>query len=165
MVKFREMLKEEEQIVYEMGYNEWSGGMSWDEYSIDNKREEKYGTRYVYLDDNGIIVGSLILLSLSLNILNTKVYAIASVIVKSEFRNKGYGKSLIKDTINLISSSNPFAIFLYSEIETSYYSSIGFELLPESIQNYNKKPCMIYCNDKNIINNIINLEINIPLYF
>lgn len=57
---FREIAPNEFEYVYQMGYKEWAKGRSYAQYVKENQKEEDYGTRYVYVNQENKIVGSIL---------------------------------------------------------------------------------------------------------
>lgn len=62
-------------------------------------------------------------------------YLLSDVYIKPEFRNKGYGTTLVKETIKgRFASEKKLAVFLEilsCELE-DFYSKIGFEIIPDT---------------------------------
>ncbi len=159
---FRQAKEEERLSLFEEGYREWKKNRTFEQYCIDNGKEDSYGTRYV-METDGRIVSSLITLDLKkFNGRNT--YGFGSVLTPKEYAGKGYATQLLKKCIAQINDTSP--IFLYSDINPSFYERLNFRALPEQLQ---KKPgksvCMIRCKEdvwKEILNSSID---QIPDYF
>lgn len=153
-MKVREATKQEYEKIYRQGYREWAKGRSLQQYITDNQKEETLGKRYVLVDGKEDIVASLMLLEFK-----PRLFGIGSIVVEPEFRGKGAGAQLIKESIKL----HPDAAFmLYSEIGTAYYERFGFRELPKSHQGSVQAICMVRA-DEELYTQI--LKETIPSYF
>ena len=142
---FRQATTEERQSLFEEGYQEWSKNRTFEQYCIDNGKEDAYGRRYV-IEDNGEIVSSTIVLNLK-TINDHPVYGIGSVLTPKRYAGKGYATQLMKDCIELINDDRPY-IFLFSDIDPSFYQRFNFRILPPPFQKKPKSVCMVYCHDE-----------------
>lgn len=159
---FRQAKSEEINSLFREGYEEWSKNRTFEQYCTDNGKEDAYGTRYI-MDVNGKIVSSLILLKLR-DINGKKAYGIGSVLTPKVYAGNGYATELLKNCIKQI-PENDFFIFLYSDINPSFYEKFNFRILPAQLQKYEKSTCMAYCKD-NIWNELLNSSAKvIPDYF
>lgn len=122
-----------------MGYQEWPKGRTLEQYIKDNQKEELYGTRYVFWDDQKGITASLMMLTL-----RPSLFGIGSVVVLPACRGRGVGSKLLKDCMALVEEQHPHAAFmLYSEIGTGYYQRLGFQPLPDFCQRFPQGICMV----------------------
>ncbi len=159
---FRQANKEERPLLFQEGYKEWSKNRTFEQYCIDNGKEDAIGKRYV-IEKDGEIVSSAIIIRLR-NINGKDSYGFGSIVTSEKHRGKGYGIELIKNCINLIYTDNTI-IFLYSDINTSYYEKLSFRILPNILQKYEKSVCMAYCK-VDIWDELLNAKIDvIPNYF
>lgn len=157
----RKAMQTEIHSLFEQGYKEWSKNRSFEQYCIDNSKEDGFGTRYV-MEKNGEIVSSTIVLELE-RINGRKAYGIGSVLTPQNHRGNGYAAKLISKCINLVYQNNSI-IFLYSDISPTFYEKLNFKRLPLHLQRCNT-PCMAYCNDQ-VWNELSNSNIElIPEYF
>jgi predicted acetyltransferase len=141
---FRQAYNKEINQLFRDGYEVWSRNRSFEQYCIDNSKEDNYGTRYV-IDLNEQVVSSLILLKLN-NILNKNVYGIGSVLTLPAFKKRGFAAKLLKNCINLVYDDDTI-LFLYSEIKPSFYERFNFRELPVHLQKDSESICMVLCND------------------
>lgn len=159
---FRQAAKEERPFLFQEGYKEWSKARTFEQYCIDNSKDDAIGTRYV-IEEHGQVVCSAVLLQLK-SIKGIAVYGLGSILTSQNHRGKGYGIELVKSCMKLVSDSNTI-IFLYSDINPSYYEVLGFKSLPAKLQKYEKSICMAYCQ-KHIWAELVNTKAAaIPNYF
>ncbi len=159
---FRQVRPEERQLLFEEGYKEWPKNRTFEQYCIDNGKEDAYGIRYVLEVDNEI-VSSLILLKLK-DINGKKAFGIGSVLTPKKYSGKGYATRLLNECIKL-AFDNDSIIFLFSDINPEFYERVDFKRLPQHMQKYEKSVCMAYCKNTvwdELINSSIN---NLPDYF
>ncbi|SHI68897.1 GNAT family N-acetyltransferase [Desulfosporosinus lacus] len=158
---FRQALPQEINFIFSEGYKEWSKNRTFEQYCIDNAKEDVYGTRYV-IDDNNEIVSSLIILKLK-DIVGKRAYGIGSVLTPKIHAGKGYATELLKNCI--LKEKEDSFIFLFSDINPEFYKRFNFKILPLKFQRYEKSVCMVYCNDVSW-NELLNCSIDsIPNYF
>lgn len=141
---FRRSKQEEMNGLFQEGYQVWSRNRTFEQYCMDNGKEDAYGIRYV-IEEKGEIVSSLILLSLK-EIKGRKVYGIGSVLTPSIHKHKGYATELIKSCLEQINEKDAMT-FLYSEITPSFYERFHFRALPENLQKDSGSICMVLCDD------------------
>lgn len=159
---FRQTQLQEINLIFREGYKEWSKNRTFEQYCIDNGKEDAYGTRYV-IDVNDEIVSSLILLRLK-DINWKRGYGIGSVLTPKIHAGNGYATELLKNCIKQIDQDNSF-IFLYSDINPAFYEKLNFRILPPQLQKYEKSICMANCKE-DIWNELITDSIDmIPDYF
>lgn len=159
---FRQANKEEIPFLFQEGYQEWSKNRTFEQYCLDNSKDDAIGTRYV-IEKNGEIVSSLVLIRLK-NINGMEVYGLGSILTSKKHRGKGYSIELIKKCINLIHSYNTI-IFLYSDINPSFYEKLGFRILSDKLQKYQSSVCMAYCKDEIWVTLLSTNVEDIPNYF
>lgn len=150
-MNFRLMNEDEKETVYQIGFVEWGKDKTWEEYIKENEMEESDGgVRYV-LEDDGQIVGSLVVFEFDSSPTEMfPVYGIASVVVPTSSRGKGYGLELMKHCLHHYKKNDSQSIFvLYSDIHPSFYQKIGFISLPKSLQFYFDTTRMVHCAKKN----------------
>lgn len=141
---FRQAKKEEKKLLLMQGYNQWPKNRSFEQYCIDNAKEDTCGIRYV-VEESGEIVSSLAMLQLGI-ISGRTAYGIASVLTPQVHTGKGYASELIKKCITTKSDRNT-PIFLYSEISPAFYERFGFRVLPQKLQKRVNSPLMVLCGD------------------
>jgi RimJ/RimL family protein N-acetyltransferase len=141
---FRQSKHEEVDELFKEAYKVWSKNRTFQQYCIDNSKEDAYGTRYV-IEDMKEIVSSLILLNLD-SIKGRKVYGIGSVLTSPKHKGKGYATELLKRTISTV-NDGVAVIFLYSELEPSFYERFHFRVLPRNLQKDKESICMVLCDD------------------
>jgi predicted GNAT family N-acyltransferase len=148
--------------LFKEGYKVWSKNRTFEQYCIDNGKEDAYGTRYV-IDNNGEIVSSLILLNLK-SILGRKVFGIGSVITPKLHEHKGYASKLLTQCIEQHTDKESI-IFLYSDVHPSFYEQFHFRVLPDYLQKGKTGICMVRC-DESIWSQLIKSQLDIiPDYF
>ncbi|MBW3697728.1 GNAT family N-acetyltransferase [Vibrio sp. T187] len=140
-------------VIYNMGFDVWNGGLSLEEYLTGCRNSDKYraGTWYVLIE-NGQIVSSLIVYS-GLFGLKEGCYGIGSVATPLSLRGKGYASQLIRlVTAELFARSGIKAVYLHSDIGHEFYRKLGFATIA-------KTDCMLNSKDTSL------LEEPIPEYF
>jgi len=141
---FRQSNQEEiDQLLHE-GFKVWSKGRTIEQYFTENRKEDDFGTRYI-IEDNGVIVSSLILLRLK-SINSKNVFGIGSVLTPPAYKHKGYASALLKNCLQQINADTSL-IFLYSEIGVSFYERYNFKVLPPDLQKDADSICMVLCDD------------------
>ncbi|WP_318508761.1 GNAT family N-acetyltransferase [Bacillus sp. T3] len=165
---FREIVPKELEYVYKMGYKEWPKGRTFERYVEENKKEDEFGSRYVYVDKENNIIGSLIVLSLKIKVVDKIVplFGLGSIVINSDYRGLGYGNEMIKECLFHIEHNCSEPIFmLFSDINHMFYCQLGFKELPENLQRYPKSVCMVRCRDADY-KLVSSLSIDhIPKYF
>lgn len=161
-MNIREAKQDEIMHLMELGYKEWPKNRTFEQYCIDNLKEDAFGTRYV-LELDGMIVSSIILLRQKT--INSKtVHGIGSFISHPNHRGQGYGTVLIKHCIESV-YKNGNIILLYSDINPAFYEKLNFRKLPSNLQKYNNTTFMAYCND-DVWNELLQSSVDIiPDYF
>ena len=155
---FRQAQPQEITAIFEEGYKEWRKNRTFEQYCIDNAKEDAYGTRYV-IDVDSEIVSSAIVLSLH-TISGKKVYGIGSVVTPKMHAGKGYATELL---VNILKEKDDAYVFLFSDIDPGFYKRLGFRLLPSRFQR--KSTCMVKCRDDNWAKLIACSLETIPDYF
>ena len=159
---FRQAAKEEISFLFQEGYKEWSKNRTFEQYCIDNSKDDAIGTRYV-IEENSQIVSSAVLLRLK-SIQGKAVYGLGSILTSKSHRGQGYGIELVRKCMSLIAGDNTI-IFLYSDINPAYYEKLRFQILPNKLQKYEKSVCIAYCNEA-VWNELIKVNGDvIPDYF
>jgi predicted N-acetyltransferase YhbS len=159
---FRQAEKKEIPYLFQEGYKEWSKNRTFEQYCIDNSKDDEIGTRYVIEEDDQIVSSTVLLRLKSIN--GLPVYGLGSILTSKDHRGKGYGIELIKNCIDLAANNNSI-IFLFSDIHPSYYVKFGFRILPKDLQKCEKSICMAYCKDL-VWNELIKVDIDkFPDYF
>ncbi len=144
----RKIKSEELAEVYQMGYAAWPKGRTYKEYVRDNQKEETYGIRYVYVNEEDQIIGSFILLLLQTPRLKFALHGIGSVVVHQLYQRMGYGRDMLEDFFKKMKIEKRSAIFmLYSDILPEYYHQFGFKELPSHLQRYPQSIAMINCSE------------------
>lgn len=162
------MLPHEKTQVYEMEYEQWGYGESRDAFFFMNQMGDEHGVRYILINDEGVIVSSLLLVTNnpSHRYFNSPTFGFCSVLTNKNYRNLGYAKTLIRACIEENSSEgNGSVFFLYSDISTSFYERLGFRELPDSLQFYKDTICMVHCNDEQFQRIKLLKRQQIPNYF
>lgn len=151
-------------FIFQEGYKEWPKDRTFEQYVKENSKEDQYGTRYVYVDEDYNIVGSLIVLSLKIN--HLPIHGIGSVVVSEPCRGKGYGKQMVKECIRLIEEQQRNVIWmLFSEIDPDYYRQFGFKELPKHLQKDSKSVCMVRASDESYLYITSLTKDKLPAYF
>jgi len=159
---FRQADQEEISLLFKQGYQEWSKNRTFEQYCIDNSKEDALGTRYV-MEKNGEIVSSTIVIRLE-KINEREVYGIGSVLTPQNHRGNSYAAELLRNCLNLVYEDNNI-IFLYSDINPSFYEKMNFRILPTPLQKYEKSICMVLCKDE-VWYELLNCTVHlIPNYF
>lgn len=159
---FRQARPAEIGLLFSEGYKVWSKNRTFEQYCLDNGKEDAYGTRYV-IEVAGEVVSSAILLNLPA-INAKKAFGIGSVLTPKTYAGKGYATKLLKNCINNVYGDNTL-IFLFSDINPFFYERLGFRLLPPHLQKNVKSPCMALCKD-NVWNELMNCSLDtLPNYF
>lgn len=152
-MKIRKAKEHELDLIYSMGFDAWSSGLSLEKYLVGCRKSKKYaaGTWYVLVEKDEI-VSSLIVYNSMFN-LKEGCFGIGSVATFRELRHKGYASRLINLVKSeLFDSLNCKALYLHSDIDRQFYSRLGFV----SIQGSDS---MIYSNSQ------VDFEGSLPTYF
>ncbi|WP_445487043.1 GNAT family N-acetyltransferase [Niallia sp. 03133] len=154
--------------VFQMGYKEWKKGRTYDQYIQDNQKEDAYGERYVYVNEDDNIIGSFIVLSLEIKLSNQtlKVFGIGSIVIHNNYQNKGFGTKMLKEFFSSYPIEDDSSVFLlYSDINPQFYYPFSFKELPLQLQHSLNSTSMIRCSQKfyNKIEQVNKLDI--PSYF
>lgn len=134
-MEYRPAYEKEYDTIYMMGYDTWSEGKSVEEYLSICRTSKKYKSgRWFILSEDSILKASLLIHSF--NDWGTRVIrGIGSVATQPEFRQKGYGHKIVKESItDLTRRENTSIIFLYSDISPDFYMKHSFVTLPEAYQ-------------------------------
>jgi len=122
-----------------MGQDVWSDNMNEAEYLETCFNSEKYKRgQWWILEDTGHIVSSLIVYKFK-----DQSYGIGSIVTCGHERQKGYGTKLLTDVMEIYKNFGQ-RIFLYSDIETSFYKKFSFKNLPAQYQKYKNSVCMCF---------------------
>lgn len=140
----REAAHHERNELFLEGYKVWSKNRTFEQYCVDNRKEDAYGTRYV-MEQDGKILCSLILLRLK-EIWGCKIYGFGSVLTPAQYTGKGYATGLLKYCIENNREENSM-LFLYSGINPAFYERFGFKALPPHLQKDSKAACMALCTE------------------
>jgi predicted acetyltransferase len=129
----------ESQDIFLMGQDMWSDNMNEAEYLESCFKSEKYkkGEWWV-LEDQSHVVSSLIVYKFK-----DQSYGIGSIATSAHERQKGYGSKLLTDVMDIYKTFGQL-IFLYSDIEPSFYKRLGFKVLPNEYQKYKESICMCF---------------------
>ena len=156
------------EYVYKMGYKEWPKGRTFERYVEENKKEDDLGSRYVYVDKENNIIGSLIVLSLKIKVVDKIIplFGLGSIVINYDYRGLGYGNEMIKECLfHFEQNCNESIFMLFSDINPMFYCPLGFKELPENLQRYPKSVCMVRCREEDY-KLISSLSIDhIPIYF
>jgi predicted acetyltransferase len=161
-VLIREAAPHERDELFLEGYKVWSKNRTFEQYCVENRKEDSYGTRYVMEQDSKIL-SSLILLRLK-EICGCKVYGFGSVLTPPEYSGRGYATGLLKYCIENI-TVNDSIVFLYSEINPAFYEKFGFKALPPHLQKNGKAVCMALCSGAMWVRLLKVPAAHIPDYF
>ncbi len=129
----REAKADELDAIYDMGFETWHEGMTYDEYLAECRGNDKYqaGTWYVLIE-NEQVVSSLIVYSRMFD-LEDSCFGIGSVATPKSERGKGYASYLVKlVTDELFANHNCNFLFLHSDIDHKFYARLGFETIEGS---------------------------------
>lgn len=164
---FRKMREEEREQVFRIGFEEWGKQLTYEQYIVENLREEADGgIRYV-LVHNGDVLASLIVFPVGESPCEKyEINGIGSVIVPKIHRGKRYGSIIMKHCLRLLTKENPNSItLLYSDIDPNFYSKLGFHILPKPFQYYQSSVCMAYGHKKAYKYFLTYADELIPYYF
>lgn len=159
-MRVRRALPSEFNDVYMMGFDAWSGGKPENEYLDACKSSSKYktGTWYVLENEEGMLCASLITYALS-----PQVQGIGSISTPAKLRRQGFASSLTSIVVSILEAEGTALIFLWSDIDPTFYIKLGFEALPLSQQPDPKSVCMVR---RGILNSTAQaIQIHIPKYF
>ena len=138
--------------IYAMGYDVWGGDKTYQEYLEECRSSVKYkkGTWYILIVD-GEVVSSCILYNLTVNTLG-----IGSLATVSEKRGLGYASTILNEILNC---KKDYLYFLWSDIATTLYESVGFTVFEAIYQTHKGSSLMYYPS-----NYKIDFD-NLPNYF
>ena len=117
--------------IYMMGFDVWSESITEDEYLQSCRESKKYSQgSWKVLEKDGALVSSLITYKLK-----SDWIGIGSIATPTKLRCRGFSAELITGIIdNLKSLSTVSTIFLFSDINPSYYHRFGFCALEDKHQ-------------------------------
>lgn len=163
-MRLRKLELHEREAIFQTGYKEWPRGRTYKQYVHDNSKEDAYGTRYALVNETDEIIGSVMILNIKIN--QAPIFGLGSVVIESPHRNKGYGLTMLTETLKVIDAQGGDSIvMLYSEIDPNYYAKLGFKELPEKFQRYDYASAMVRCN-KEQFQHLCNLPLeHIPTHF
>ena len=119
--------------IYSMGFDVWSDGGSYQSYLEKCRASPKYQKGEWFVSEkDGALCASLLLHSFGAG-----AYGIGSIATYLHERKKGHASSLIAGVVDYLRDSRRAqVVYLYSDIEPSFYQKFGFEQLPSKLQNY-----------------------------
>jgi predicted N-acetyltransferase YhbS len=168
-VILREAVQSEFDKINYMGFIEWAKGRTYGQYVKDNQQEEDHGTRFVYVNDEDSIIGSMIVLCLDMKILGKHhtVFGLGSIVIDENWKGKGYGKAMLTEYFSSFPLNDKKTIFmLYSDIQPHLYEKFKFRKLPSHQQRYPNSICMVRCCNHNLFDATSRLpRSQIPTYF
>lgn len=128
------------------------GDKTYQEYLEECRSSVKYkkGTWYILIVD-GEVVSSCILYNLTVNTLG-----IGSLATVSEKRGLGYASTILNEILNC---KKDYLYFLWSDIATTLYESVGFTVFEDIYQTHKGSSLMYYPS-----NYKIDFD-NLPNYF
>ncbi|WP_439424721.1 GNAT family N-acetyltransferase [Oenococcus alcoholitolerans] len=140
MKKLRKALSTELTQIYLMGYDAWGKSDSITVYLQECRLSTKYqrGTWWV-LEEKGQLLSSLIIYDLSDHVLG-----IGSVSTYPARRHKGYATTML---IKFMTRYSDCSFFLFSDIDPSFYSRLGFQAVSKENQPYSDTTLMYYPKD------------------
>lgn len=141
----------EREEIYKMEYKEWKSNLPFSTYMKECEKDDYRGERFVYINDQGTIVSSLMLYHLHTlsKKINFPVYGIAFVMTKPKHRKKGYAKKMIQSCISSVQAKNNQAVFLlHSEVNPTFYESLSFRTLPYHLQQDAEYVSMMLSSDE-----------------
>lgn len=138
---FDNALKDSSKLdeVFMLGYDAWGDGEPIEEYLNGCHASRKYqqGTWHV-LEKEGNIVSALILYDNGFKLPEAS-YGIGSVATRPNLRNAGLATDLIKRVIDNLSSHEVLSLYLFSDIDMSFYERFGFA----AVRNHERKGLMV----------------------
>ena len=118
--------------IYMMGFDVWSGNATVEEYLNSCRDSKKYSQgRWIVLEKDGALLSSLIIYEL-----NKEWAGIGSIATPKECRRQGFAAELIAGVITQLKSSAELStVFLFSDINPTYYNRFGFVALEAKYQS------------------------------
>jgi len=160
---FRAAEQEEILEILMDGYAVWPKGRTFEQYCVDNRKEDAYGTRYILVDGGEAIVSSLIFLRLPAEPAARR-FGIGSVVTPPEHRGMRYASILLDHCLRLTDPATDIVI-LYSDIDPAFYERLGFRALPEALQKKTGSVCMAHCSENLWQDLIVGPTESVPDYF
>ncbi|MFT8323508.1 MAG: GNAT family N-acetyltransferase [Bacillus sp. (in: firmicutes)] len=164
----RKIISNEADTVFQMGYKEWAKGRTYEQYVKDNKKEDEYGVRYVYVDKNNNIIGSMIVLFIKIQYLNQSllIHGLGSIVIHRSHQGKNHGTNMLNEFFSTFTAEQKDDIFLlYSDINPQYYHRFHFKELPLKLQHKKQSICMVRSNAEMFIKLSQLKKSQIPSYF
>lgn len=153
--------------IYMMGADVWGKDQQKNEYLNECKNSIKYksGQWFALYSENKLLSSLLVHRFDSHGDFN--LCGLGSIATALNYRNKGYGSLIIKKIIKFLScSENVNIIFLYSDIDASFYENLGFIRIPKNLQKYDDSDCMAWVGSDLSLNNFLDdFDDFIPSYF
>ena len=139
-MQVRKARPEELDEIFKMGFDVWSNDLPLSLYLEVCRNSLKYqqGQWYVLENENDELCSSLITYSLA-----PHEVGIGSIATLPDLRGRGYSSKLIREVLTIFESPNVKAIYLYSDIGTTFYKKFGFVPLPEKFQTHALSICMV----------------------
>lgn len=159
---FRAAEQEEILEILKDGYTAWPKGRTFEQYCVDNRKEDAYGTRYVLVDGEAI-VSSLIFLRLPAEP-PARRFGIGSVLTPQKHRGMGYASILLDHCLRLPDPATDI-VLLYSDIDPAFYERLGFRALPDELQKKAGSVCMAHCGERLWQDLITGPPESVPDYF
>lgn len=151
-------------LIYLMGYDIWSEGRSIEDYLTTCRINPEYqqGSWLQLVNDDGIPTASLIVYELPA-IGRYKVTGFGCIATAPAHRRQGHAALLIDLVLRQRCGDN--AVFLFSDIDPSYYEKFGFFALPPDFQQYPKSVCMVKLQNGATLDDLLLHHGQLPAYF
>jgi N-acetylglutamate synthase-like GNAT family acetyltransferase len=138
-LKARQVLAEELDEIFIMGYDAWGAGLPIDMYldSCSASYKYKQGTFYVLEDDIGNLLSSCIVYPLNAfgGVVSEQAVGIGSLATSARERHKGYATLLLGLLMTQLESEGVDSFFIHSEVHPRLYENLGFSCAPEALRN------------------------------
>ena len=134
-IEYRAAQAHEMELIYQMGYDVWSGGQELSQYMAGCRSSKKYqSNRWFVLCKKGIVRSAHLIHTFD-SWCDRVVLGIGSVATLPEYRRKGYGHAIMEHACaDLTGREKANVVFLYSDIGPRFYKPHGFQSLAEKYQ-------------------------------
>jgi predicted N-acetyltransferase YhbS len=136
----RKALPADMDEVYLNGRDAWGTGKTVAEYLDSCRNSVKYKEGEWFLLEDGAAGPAA---SLTVYRLPPDAAGLGSIAVAPERRGKGLATRLIKDMLEKVDAEGVPFVFLFSDIDPTFYAPFGFEALPAEHQKKPGSVCMI----------------------
>lgn len=140
IVKFSQLDENELNIIIDKHYNHWKkfndkmdiNTTMYKFKELYTKNEIPYG---IAIKENDNLLGFCVIKKENLKKYPEIFPWISDVMIFEEYRNKGYGRKLIEETIKILKEENYKNVYIWTDQVPAFYTKLGFEFVKEVQKN------------------------------